>query len=45
MSANCEMASYGTARAYARMLGLDDVATILQKTLDEEQNADERLTR
>lgn len=40
-----EMAGYGTARAYARMLGLDDVATTLQRTLDEEQDADERLTR
>lgn len=40
-----EMAGYGTARSYARLLGLDDVATTLQKTLDEEQDADERLTR
>lgn len=40
-----EMAGYGTARSYARVLGLDDVATTLQKTLDEEQDADERLTR
>lgn len=40
-----EMAGYGTARTYARMLGLDDAATTLQKTLNEEQDADEKLTR
>ena len=40
-----EMAGYGTARTYARMLGHEDVASTLQKTLDEEQDTDEKLTR
>ncbi len=40
-----EMAGYGTARTYARMLGKDDIAETLQKTLDEEADADEKLTR
>lgn len=40
-----EIAAYGTARTYARMLGLEDVASTLQETLEEEANADERLTR
>lgn len=40
-----EMAGYGTARTYARMLGKDDLAETLQKTLDEEADADEKLTR
>jgi len=40
-----EMAGYGTARTYARMLEKDDVAETLQKTLDEEADADEKLTR
>lgn len=39
-----EIAAYGTARAWARQLGRDDDARTLQQTLDEEGNADERLT-
>ncbi len=39
-----EMAGYGTVRAYARKLGLDEVARILQETLDEEAAANEKLT-
>lgn len=39
-----EMAGYGTARAFATNLGLDDVAEILQETLDEEGAADKALT-
>jgi ferritin-like metal-binding protein YciE len=39
-----EIASYGTARALAETLGLDDVAEILQTTLDEEGNTDKLLT-
>lgn len=39
-----EMAGYGTARAYARKLGLTEVARILQETLDEESAANEKLT-
>jgi ferritin-like metal-binding protein YciE len=39
-----EIAGYGTVRTFARQLGLDDQAEILQRTLDEEGNTDERLT-
>jgi ferritin-like metal-binding protein YciE len=35
-----EIAAYGTARSWARQLGLVDDANILQKTLDEERDAD-----
>jgi ferritin-like metal-binding protein YciE len=39
-----EIASYGTARAYAEQLGRNDVAQLLQQTLEEEYQADEILT-
>jgi ferritin-like metal-binding protein YciE len=39
-----EIAGYGTARTFAETLGEDDVADILQETLDEEAEADDRLT-
>jgi ferritin-like metal-binding protein YciE len=39
-----EIASYGTARTYAEQLGLVDVAQLLQQTLMEEHDADDRLT-
>ena len=39
-----EMASYGTARDWAQMLGLTSHARLLQQTLDEEKHADELLT-
>lgn len=39
-----EMAGYGTARAFARQLGLEDAAQLLQQTLDEEGAADHKLT-
>ncbi|MBV8483886.1 MAG: ferritin-like domain-containing protein [Verrucomicrobia bacterium] len=39
-----EMAGYGTARTLAKRLGLHDIAQTLQKTLDEEAAADEKLT-
>jgi ferritin-like metal-binding protein YciE len=39
-----EMASYGTAAAWAESLGLDEVAALLRDTLDEEKAADETLT-
>lgn len=39
-----EMAGYGTARALADILNLDEVVEILQDTLDEESEANERLT-
>lgn len=39
-----EIASYGTLRAFAEILGLSDAAELLQETLDEEKGADEKLT-
>ena len=39
-----EIAVYGTARTFAERLGYSDIASILQKTLDEEGAADKRLT-
>lgn len=39
-----EMAGYGCARAFARRLGHESVANLLQQTLDEEANADKILT-
>jgi ferritin-like metal-binding protein YciE len=39
-----EMAGYGTARALARRLGDERVAEVLQKTLNEEAEANEKLT-
>ena len=39
-----EMAGYGCARTYARLLGLNDDAKLLQQTLDEEGDTDHRLT-
>ena len=39
-----EIASYGSARDWAQMLGLTKHAELLQKTLDEEKHADELLT-
>lgn len=39
-----EIAGYGTARTFAQHLGEDDVADLLQETLDEESETDERLT-
>lgn len=40
-----EMACYGTARTFARQLGLNKVADLLQQTLDEERETDEQLTK
>ena len=39
-----EMAAYGTLVAWARVLGLDDAADLLQQTLDEEKAADKKLS-
>jgi ferritin-like metal-binding protein YciE len=39
-----EIASYGTVRAFANMLGEEDAAELLQQTLDEEGETDKRLT-
>jgi ferritin-like metal-binding protein YciE len=40
-----EIASYGSARDWANILGLARHAEVLQKTLDEEKHADELLTQ
>lgn len=40
-----EIAGYGTVRTYARMLGMDEAADLLQQTLDEEGVTDEKLTQ
>lgn len=40
-----EMAGYGAARNFARRCGRDDVAQLLQQTLDEEGQADKKLTQ
>jgi ferritin-like metal-binding protein YciE len=40
-----EMASYGTARTYAQVLGEPGVARLLQETLAEEKHADAKLTQ
>lgn len=39
-----EMAGYGTARNFAQRIGRDDVADLLQQTLNEEKQADRKLT-
>ncbi|MBY0527259.1 MAG: ferritin-like domain-containing protein [Gemmataceae bacterium] len=39
-----EMASYGCLRTWARLLGFDRSAQLLQETLDEEGEADKKLT-
>lgn len=40
-----EIAAYGSARAFATQIDRDDIAEILQQTLDEEGNADKILTQ
>lgn len=40
-----EIAGYGTVRAYAKLLGNNDAAKLLQKTLDEEGDTDKKLTQ
>ncbi|MBA3882195.1 MAG: ferritin-like domain-containing protein [Chthoniobacterales bacterium] len=39
-----EIASYGTVRTWARLCGEEDAADLLQQTLDEEGEADKRLS-
>lgn len=39
-----EIAGYGCARTFARILGEEQVADLLQQTLEEESAADEKLT-
>ncbi|KQO59189.1 MULTISPECIES: ferritin-like domain-containing protein [unclassified Methylobacterium] len=40
-----EITRYGTLVAWAKQLGRDDCASVLQQTLNEERATDERLTR
>lgn len=40
-----EIAGYGCARTYAKLLGDDQAARVLQQTLDEEGATDKKLTR
>ena len=39
-----EIATYGTLRTWATLLGNRDVASLLEETLEEEKEADQRLT-
>jgi ferritin-like metal-binding protein YciE len=39
-----EIAGYGTVRTYAELLGKEDHVTLLERTLQEEEQADELLT-
>ena len=39
-----EIASYGTLRTWANLLGNSDVAALMEETLEEEKEADQRLT-
>ena len=43
-SEHYEMAAYGTLVAWARAMGHDEAADLLQQTLDEEKAADEKLS-
>jgi ferritin-like metal-binding protein YciE len=40
-----EMAAYGTVRTWAEQMGHTEAAALLQRTLDEEGEADKRLTQ
>lgn len=40
-----EMAAYGTLRTYAKLLGDNEAAKLLQQTLDEEGMTDKKLTK
>ncbi len=39
-----EMAAYGTLRTWANLLGNSEVAALMEETLEEEKEADQRLT-
>jgi ferritin-like metal-binding protein YciE len=39
------MAGYGSVRTYAELLGQDEIATLLQQTLDEEGETNKKLTQ
>lgn len=40
-----EISGYGTARSFAQRLGEDEVAELLQETLEEESQTDKKLTQ
>jgi ferritin-like metal-binding protein YciE len=40
-----EIAAYGTARTFARQLNLEEIASLLEETLEEEKAADQKLTQ
>jgi ferritin-like metal-binding protein YciE len=40
-----EIAAYGAARSHAKLLGYDEAANALQRTLDEEGETDKKLTQ
>jgi ferritin-like metal-binding protein YciE len=40
-----EMAAYGCVRNYAKLLGQDEIADLLEATLEEEKAADEKLSK
>jgi ferritin-like metal-binding protein YciE len=40
-----EMAGYGAVREYASLLGMKEVASLLDETLNEEKAADQKLTK
>jgi ferritin-like metal-binding protein YciE len=40
-----EIASYGTLRSFAEILGENEAASLLEETLDEEKEADRKLTQ
>lgn len=40
-----EIAGYGTVRTFANMLGMKDAERLLQQTLDEESETNEKLTK
>ena len=40
-----EIAAYGSARTFADILGLSEAASLLEKTLQEEKTADQKLTK
>jgi ferritin-like metal-binding protein YciE len=39
-----EIASYGTVRTWAQLLGKSEVASLLEESLEEEKETDEKLT-
>jgi ferritin-like metal-binding protein YciE len=40
-----EMASYGSLRTFAELLGRNDIVRLLEQTLEEEKQADQKLTQ